>query len=429
MDFEKAHELGYYFDRCIDLEFYDSNKNFMAALRTPKRGMKPSITVKGELIEGSYAISSYISIQNMSYDVNVNAVAYIKCRMYYSGISEAISETYTMQKMKKGHTILFTVLYADQEKEPPNRAVRFQCTTAAFDYTRSSQEIFLDFGMDQASKKFVPLISYNIPTPSKYAEIPRTQKECLLIDFLQAIAEAYNKFLAEEKKDGTTRKLNLENELRITAIKYPAELSESKIVIDNGIVTFGSVLKDLNNLKVFFDEEYGSQYKFYIYGGVMFVTKFAPPNWREYAGQTVKSESELNDYYRSHYLQVKTLVRYVDMYGMSGMDADDYSEYDTIPLNYVKSAYRNEVVIHATTIFDDRIFPGCHCKIKGNAIMGKQQGRKTSRIVNYTNETVIFRVTGGIEYEFSTTEDSYMSLVGPVIREVRDIPNINRGAS
>jgi hypothetical protein len=88
----------------------------MAALKTPKRGMKPSITVKGELIEGSYAISSYISIQNMSYDININAVAYIKCTMYYSGLKEAVQTSYQAEKVKNGHTILFSVLYADQEK-------------------------------------------------------------------------------------------------------------------------------------------------------------------------------------------------------------------------------------------------------------------------------------------------------------------------
>jgi hypothetical protein len=159
MDFQTAYSLGYYFDRCIDLEFYDSNRNFMAALKTPKRGMKPSITVKGELIEGSYAISSYISIQNMSYDININAVAYIKCTMYYSGLKEAVQTSYQAEKVKNGHTILFSVLYADQEKEPPNRAVRFQCTTAAFDYTRSGQYIWIDFQDVKGSVKPVSFTS------------------------------------------------------------------------------------------------------------------------------------------------------------------------------------------------------------------------------------------------------------------------------
>ena len=71
-------------------------------------------------------------------------------------------------------------------------------------------------------------------------------------------------------------------------------------------------------------------------------------------------------------------------------------------------------------MFDDRIYPGCYCQISGNAIMGKHRaggGKIGSRILNYTNENVIFRSTGGIQYEFSTTEDSSMTLTGPVVKE------------
>jgi hypothetical protein len=72
-------------------------------------------------------------------------------------------------------------------------------------------------------------------------------------------------------------------------------------------------------------------------------------------------------------------------------------------------------------MFDDRITPGCKCSIKSNAIMGKRFGSKGSqtkgsRILNYAGnkEAIVFRNTGKIEYLFSTTEDSYMKLQGPV---------------
>jgi hypothetical protein len=92
-----------------------------------------------------------------------------------------------------------------------------------------------------------------------------------------------------------------------------------------------------------------------------------------------------------------------------------------VPLNFVKSATRSECVIYVETLFDDRITPGCHVAIKSNAIMGKKFGSSKgknggSRILNYldSEEPIVFRNTGKIEYLFSTTEDSYMKLQGPV---------------
>jgi hypothetical protein len=92
-----------------------------------------------------------------------------------------------------------------------------------------------------------------------------------------------------------------------------------------------------------------------------------------------------------------------------------------IPLYHIKSAYRQETVINVTTLFDDRIHPGCNCKIVGSSIMGKSKTRSLakdgSKITSYRNEMVTFRVTGKIEYEFSTTSGSSMILQGPVVRD------------
>ena len=92
-----------------------------------------------------------------------------------------------------------------------------------------------------------------------------------------------------------------------------------------------------------------------------------------------------------------------------------------IPLNFVKSATRSENVITCTTMFDDRIYPGCMLRIKGSSIMGKVgHGRKStqtgSRIIA-SPEEVTFRSTGAIEFLFSTTEDSYMKIIGPTVSE------------
>ena len=88
-----------------------------------------------------------------------------------------------------------------------------------------------------------------------------------------------------------------------------------------------------------------------------------------------------------------------------------------IPLYYIKSAYRQETVINVTTLFDDRIHPGCNCKIVGSSIMGKSKTRSLakdgSKITSYRNEMVTFRVTGKIDYEFSTTNGSSMTFARP----------------
>ena len=143
MDFQIAKQMGYYFDRCIDLTFYDSDMNYIGKLKTPTRGLKPTIVIKGLLVEGGYAIDSYISVQNMAFDIDIAYIGFIKAKMYYSGLEESLGDTLMSLKLKQGHTILYRVLYADQEKEPPNRCVRFQCVVACKDITMYNTNMYL----------------------------------------------------------------------------------------------------------------------------------------------------------------------------------------------------------------------------------------------------------------------------------------------
>ena len=73
LSFLESVQNGIYFDRCIDLTFYDENMTPKWYLKTPEVGYKPDITIKGTLIEGSYSISSFISITNLSYDFDINS--------------------------------------------------------------------------------------------------------------------------------------------------------------------------------------------------------------------------------------------------------------------------------------------------------------------------------------------------------------------
>lgn len=199
MDFQTAREIGYYFDRCIDLVFYNTDMEVIGCLKTPKRGLKPTITIKGLLIEGGYAIDSYISIQNMAFDIDVAYVGYIKAHMYYSGLEETTITTIINQKLRKGHTILYRVLYADQEKEPPNRCVRFQCVVASKDtsmydtplYASGGSLKYLDEGSDANNLVAVLTDKSNSKAPLK--------------EICKEIIEIYNTGIKKNTDAGTKK--------------------------------------------------------------------------------------------------------------------------------------------------------------------------------------------------------------------------------
>lgn len=404
--FETAIKNGYYFDRAIDLHLYDSSRKLLAAIKTPKHGIKPSITVKGTMIEGSYAVNSYVSVQNMAYDININAVAYIKCRMYYNGISEAKGSDAELDKLKNGNVIIFSVLYADQEKEPPNRAVRFQCTVAAQDYTRYSL-----LGKISASGA-ISFTEKPAKNKDKKGGGSKRAEPKWIVSAVQDWAKSYNEGLpAGAGKD----MLAIWSELKITAINYDEEFDKKekyKVSLLPGDFKLGSILKDINSQS---PGASGCPWNIYTSMGVIYINRAVPQNWKDLAESEGKTGDDgLDDFYNTNYLMGKRKVMYVN----GGSSVDD--ERKPVPLTFVKGAYRNEVTIHASTIFDGRIFPGCLCAIKGNAIMGRSGG-KNSRITQATNKTIVFRATGAIEYEFSTTEGSNMSVTGPRLYEDYDM--------
>ena len=158
------------------------------------------------------------------------------------------------------------------------------------------------------------------------------------------------------------------------------------------------------------------KFKIVIDRGVMRVTTPVPNNWKEIAKSKGVPEANLEQFYKDNYINAK-----VNTYNVFGGTLAREKKPAIIPLNFVKSATRSECVIYVETMFDDRITPGCYVSIKSNAIMGKKFGSTKgrsggSRIIHYLDEDkpVVFRNTGKIEYLFSTTEDSYMKLQGPV---------------
>lgn len=388
---ESVHN-GIYFDRCIDLTFYDENMTPKGYLKTPEVGYKPDITIKGTLIEGSYSISSFISITNLSYAFDINSIYYIKARMYYRGLK---GKTVGNLENYQGHVILFSVLYADQEKEPPNRAVRFQCTVSATDYTRLGTKLYTDgdgvFTLEEKPS--------NANNNTQNKSVSRKLK-----DVLMDVCKMYNQSLPPKLKTGDT-------DLQIYKLIFNCKKHED-IEIDvgknfSGII--GAYLSFINNKTVSINGVMHNVFKVYINQNTMNVSIVYPNDSSLLEEEYFQERTDNGGVY-----DIQNAVGITPANVIKGGSKD-------IALYYIKSAYRQETVINVTTLFDDRIQPGCNCKIVGSSIMGKSKTRSLakdgSKITSYKNEMVTFRVTGKIEYEFSTTNASTMNLQGPVVKD------------
>jgi len=412
MDFQDALEYGYYFDRCIDLVFYNSLMEPIAYLKTPKRGLKPTITIKGILIEGGYSIDSYISIQNMAFDVDVAYVSFIKARMYYAGLEETAVVNDTTTKMGRGHVIMYKVLYTDQEKEPPNRCVRFQCVVAAKDYTLVNSKLYVTGGsanLLEENEDYNSLAEEQTSKPEKGTPLKTICEELINI---------YNKSITLNNEDSQNIK-ELKDNIKITYLEIDSDLEEFPILLTPGEKTLKKYIRDLNSYSTeSSDGKFSySPFKIVIDRGSMRVSKPLPDNWKEIA--LSEGYSDYNKYYKEKYEDAE-----VNAYTIDGSSLKKEDSAVSVPLNFVRSATRSENIIYAEVLFDDRIAPGCVCSIKANAVMGKRFGSKDSatkgsRILNYSGnkEPIKFRNTGKIEYLFSTTEDCYMKLQGPVVSE------------
>lgn len=410
MNFEVAKTIGYYFDRCIDLDFYNTDMEHIASLRTPKRGLKPTITIKGLFIEGGYAIDSYISIQNMAFDVDVAYVGYIKARMYYSGLEENTFDSEISNKVRQGHTVMYRVLYADQEKEPPNRCVRFQCVVASKDTTMYDTPMLVTGG------SLMYLNSGAKPDNLVQVLSDKSGSSAPLKKICEDIITLYNQGIKQNVRAGTNPILY--NSLRISVLEIDATLEDLEVELSSGDYKLGDFIRLLNSHATETDINgfTYSKFKIVIDRGSMRVSTPIPSNWKNIALSNGCPQTKLSEYFAKNYLNVKT-----NTYTITAGAIKREDKCPVIPLSFVKSATRSECVIYVETLFDDRITPGCHVAIKSNAIMGKKFGSSKSktggsRILNYldSESPVVFRNTGKIEYLFSTTEDSYMKLQGPV---------------
>ena len=400
MDFQEAINNGYYFDRCIDLEFFNIRYEPLARLKCPTRGMKPSITIKGNFIAGNYSVDSYISIQNMAFDIDINAVAFILASMYYSGIEEStsVNNPYSQNLRHNRHEILYSVQFADQEKEPPHRAVRFQCVAASEDITRIGINLYVVGGELAQKKSGITLKNKKTSTT--------------LLNVVKNVAELYNKNIKE-----TVVSKKLQNLMFIYQIVIDNDLKDEEINIEQKEFTLVEFIRLLNaytsnNSLVKWDVK--------LTGKNIVITKLVPDNWKLIAkARGFTTDEDLDEFYEQEFVNNYS----VSVVLKENSDSVYVDATKAIPLNFVKSATRSENVITCTTMFDDRVYPGCKLKIKGSSIMGRvgfgRPSRSGSRILTI-GEVVEFRATGAIEYLFSTTEDSYMKIQGPVLEQYKD---------
>lgn len=409
MDFQEIVGYGYYFDRCIDLTFYDTDMNYICSLKTPEHGLKPTITIKGLLIEGGYAIDSYISIQNMAFDVDVAYVGYIKAKMYYSGLVEKSGGIGVNLRTKYGHTILYRVLYSDQEKEPPNRCVRFQCVVASKDMSMYNTSMYISEGSAnflKAGEDSSALIKVEKDKSGSKTTLKKICKELISI---------YNTQVSQAMTGNSKRDYN--DLMRITVLEIEEPLEDLEVQVSSGEYKLGDIVRQLNSTatETAPNGMSYSRFKIVIDRGTMRVSTPVPNNWKDIAISKGYGDN-IEKFYNDNYISVKT-----NTYEVFSGTLTKQKTNSVVPLNFVKSATRSECVIYVETLFDDRIVPGCHVAIKSNAIMGKKFGSSKSskggsRILQYLDKEtpVIFRNTGKIEYLFSTTEDSYMKMQGPV---------------
>ena len=411
MDFQEAINNGYYFDRCIDLEFFNIRYEPLARLKCPKRGMKPSITIKGNFIEGNYSVDSYISIQNMAFDIDVNAVAFILASMYYTGIEEStsVNNPYSQNLRHNRHEVLYSVQFADQEKEPPHRAVKFQCVVAAEDITRIGINMYGVGGELVKEKKNITLKNKKTSTT--------------LLNVVKNVAELYNKNIKE-----TVVSKKLQASMLIYQIIIDNDLKDEEINLEQKEFT---LLEFIRLINTYTSNNSLVKWKVALTGKNIVITKLVPDNWKQIAkSMGFITDEDLDKFYEKEFVNNYSVSIVLE----ENRDSVYVDATKAIPLNFVKGATRSENMITCTTMFDDRVYPGCILKIKGSSIMGRvgfgRPSRSGSRILTL-GEVVEFRAVGAIEYLFSTTEDSYMKIQGPVLAQYNDkeTPTLARAQS
>lgn len=334
------------FDRCINVQIYTKDRTLIAEVKTPEYGPKPEIKVEGTILSSTYQIGGKVTITNLERSIPVEHAEFLIVDMYYGGAASA-----EMHKQ-----IMYSVLFADQSKQPPNRQVCFSCIVAGTTPDIMSSRTSIG-KLDDSNK-------------------PREQS---LDAILKDVISAYNKALrAAEPSWYDTLCLDPEPELRMSAATEENYNS----------ITVAAQWTDASISEIF--------------DSLMEVTVATEPIAKDATSR--KRYLAFNYYIDNNKLVVAELPSnaFIPITGQKHLE-----------MNYVLSAYRYGPQVHLRALFDPRIHQDMVISISATTLSGKKvAGDLIPLLSDAEHGIVLFRPIGGIQFAFSTTSENWMQMQG-----------------
>lgn len=335
------------FDRCIDVQIYDSNRLLIAEVKTPEYGPKPEIKVEGTILSNTYQIGGKVTITNLERSVPVENAKFLVVEMYYGGA--LVSNVLRKQ-------IIYSVLFADQSKQPPNRQVCFNCIVAG-----TTPDIM-------SARTSIGKLDAN----NKPMELP-------LSTVLKDVISAYNKALLDAEPSWYDKLcLDPEPELRMTATTE-ANYNSITTAAQWTDTSISEILASLMEVTV----------------DVEPIAKDATSN---------KYYLRFNYYIDNNKLVVAELPSnaFIPITGQKRLE-----------MTYVLSAYRYGPQVHIRALFDPRIHQDMVISISATNLSGKKvAGNLIPLLRDAELGVVLFRPVGGIQFVFSTTSENWMQMQG-----------------
>lgn len=335
------------FDRCINVQIYDNNRVLLAEVRTPEYGPKPEIKVEGTILSNTYQIGGKVTITNLERSVPVENAKFLIVDLYYGGA--AVSAALHKQ-------IIYSVLFADQSKQPPNRQVCFNCIVSGT--TPDIMSYRTSIGKLDANNK--PM-------------------ELSLATVLKDVISAYNKaLLAAEPSWYDKLRLAPEPELRMTDTAK-TNYNSTTIAAQWTDAAISEILDSLMEITVATEPiaKNAASHKYYL---------------------------AFNYYIDNNKLVVAELPSnaFIPITGQKQLE-----------LNYVLSAYRYGPQVHVRALFDPRINQDMVISISATNLTGKKAaGNLIPLLSDAALGVVLFRPVGGIQFAFSTTSENWMQMQG-----------------
>ena len=338
------------FDRCIDVYVYDEAGKEIARIITPEYGPKPEIKVEGCIISNTYQISGKVTITNLERAINVDDSKYLRVDMYYKG-SQLFQNTHK--------SIWYSVQFADQSKQPPNRQVCFNCLVAGT--TPDIMSTLITISKQDANKKPIEDTLDNV-------------LKLIITEYNKALLSAVNATMYDKFKLNATPVFRMGPTVAAVA-------KNSKIALQWNNVALSSILDSLT-----------------------MTTIEAEPT-----GENAKTKISFCAY--CYYIEENNLVVSLNPSELG----NTITSPDILKLDYVQSAYRYGPVIHVKSMFDPRIHQDVTIIMSATNLSGKKvAGKLVPLLSTFGANMVQFRPVGGINFIFSTNGENYMTFQGSI---------------